>query len=205
MSIFRLNHPAISGVTKIQGHSMDDKHLLDQYLAGDDAALTMLVKHYQKDVYGFICRQVRNPVDAEDLTQKVFVNVFLKAEQFSGDASFKTWLYQIAINLCKNHYRANDRQRIDSTDVEDLGLVSAQICEDDFVVEEERSQLKKSINRLPEKQRLTVKLRLYQECTFKEIAEIMSSSVGTAKAHYHQAVKSLHRMFNEAEYETSEL
>lgn len=184
---------------------MNDKRLLNQYLAGDDGAMTLLVKHYQKELYGFVYRQVRNRADAEDVTQKVFVNLFLKAEQYNGEASFKTWLYQIAINLCKNHFRANDRRRIDSTDIEELGLISGDTCEEKFASEQKQLQLKNSINKLPAKQRLTVRLRLYQQCTFKEIAQIMSSSVGTSKAHYHQAIKSLHRMFNEAEYETSEL
>lgn len=185
---------------------MEDKRLLDDFLAGDEAALTALVEYYQKELYAFIYRQVGNAADAADLAQKVFVNVFLKADQFNGDSSFKTWLYQIAINQCKNHYRSKDRQRIDDVEIDDLSLAStASSSEDEVAIDEERRLLRESIDRLPDKQQLTVRLRLYQECTFTEIAEIMSSSTGTAKAHYHQAVRSLHRMIKEVDYETNEL
>ena len=91
---------------------MDDKALLAQFIDGDEAALQILVERYQKALYAFIYRQVGDVEDAADLTQKAFVNVFLKAKQFEGKASFKTWLYQIAVNLCKNHFRANHRDLI---------------------------------------------------------------------------------------------
>lgn len=185
---------------------MKDKRLLDDFLAGDEAALMALVEYYQKELYAFICRQVGNAADAADLTQKVFVNVFLKADQFNGDSSFKTWLYQIAVNQCKNHYRSQDRQRIDDVAIDDLSLQSTgSSSEDEVIIDEERRLLRESINRLPNKQQLTVRLRLYQECTFAEIAQIMSSSTGTAKAHYHQAVQSLRRMVKEVVYESNEL
>ena len=60
---------------------MDDKRLLSLFINGDESALTLLVERYQKELYGFIYRQVGNHADAADLSQKVFVNVFLKAEQ----------------------------------------------------------------------------------------------------------------------------
>lgn len=183
---------------------MDDKKLLTQFVSGDDSALTQLVERYQKELYGFIYRHVGNHADAADLTQKVFVNVFLKAEQFSGKSSFKTWLYQIAINQCKNHFRSKDRQRIDDVEVEGLTL----IAEDQFAHlenEEQQRILREAVNQLPNKQRMTMKLRLYQDCTFAEIAEIMAASVGTAKAHYHQAVGSLRKMLKKERHELPEL
>ncbi|WP_455203821.1 RNA polymerase sigma factor [Kaarinaea lacus] len=183
---------------------MDDKNLLTQFVSGDDSALTRLVERYQKELYGFIYRHVGNQADAADLTQKVFVNVFLKAEQFSGKSSFKTWLYQIAINQCKNHFRSKDRQRIDDVEVEGLTL----IAEDQFAHlenEEQQRILREAVNQLPNKQRMTMKLRLYQDCTFAEIAEIMAASVGTAKAHYHQAVASLRKMLKKDRHELPEL
>jgi len=184
---------------------MDDIQLLTRYIKGDESALTQLVVRYQKEVYGFVYRQVGNHADAADLTQKVFVNVFLKAEQFNGASSFKTWLYQIAINQCKNHFRGNDRQRLDDVELESLPLIE----DDDFVSQLETAEqqriLRRAVDRLPSKQRMTVRLRLYQECTFVEIAEIMAASVGTAKAHYHQAVTSLRKMLEKEHYEVTEL
>lgn len=184
---------------------MDDKRLLSLFINGDESALTQLVERYQKELYGFIFRQVRNHADAADITQKVFVNVFLKAEQFNGNSSFKTWLYQIAINQCKNHFRSNDRRRIDDVDIEGLAQMICGDFESDLETAELQRILREAVEQLPSKQRMTVRLRLYQECTFAEIAEIMAASVGTAKAHYHQAVTSLRKMLKKEHYELPEL
>jgi RNA polymerase sigma-70 factor (ECF subfamily) len=179
---------------------MDDKDLLDRYVAGDESALTALVRQYQKELYAFVYRHVGNMDDAADLTQMVFVNVFLKAEQFNGTSSFKTWLYQIAVNQCKNHFRSKDRQRIEDVELETLPLCVEDEKVQALVRNQEQTMLRIAIDNLPERQRLTVRLRLYQECTFAEIADIMSSSVGTAKAHYHQAVTTLRKTLREEQY-----
>lgn len=184
---------------------MDDIKLLEKYISGDEQALTKLVERYQKELYGFIYRQVKNHADSADLTQKVFVNLFLKAEQFSGKSSFKTWLYQIAINQCKNHFRSNDRQRIDDVEVEDLPLIADDRNMANLQSAEQQEMLRNAVEKLPSKQKMTVKLRLYQDCTFAEIAEIMTASVGTAKAHYHQAVVSLTKMLKKEHYELREM
>jgi RNA polymerase sigma-70 factor (ECF subfamily) len=184
---------------------MDDTQLIEQYIGGDDGALTLLVERYQKELYRFVYRQVNNHADAADLTQKVFVNLFLKAEQFNAQSSFKTWLYQIAINQCKNHFRSNDRRRLDDVEIETLPLISADSNAEQVHQAEQRRLLKEAVDKLPSKQQMTVKLRLYQDCTFPEIAEIMTGSVGTAKAHYHQAVSSLRKMLTKEQYELPEM
>ena len=180
---------------------MDDTTLLKRFIDGEDSALTRLVEKYQKELYGFIYRHVNNRADAEDLTQKVFVNVFLKAEQFGGRSSFKTWLYQIAINQCKNHYRSRDRQRLEDVEFDALDIRADEDYEAEFEHAQKQRLLKEAVDKLPTKQRMTVSLRLYQDCTFPEIAEIMAASVGTAKAHYHQAVTSLRKTLQKEEYE----
>ena len=184
---------------------MDDLILLERYINGDDVALTYIVKRYQKDIYRFVYRQVGNEADAADVTQKTFVNLFLKAGQFQGKSSFKTWLYQIAVNQCKNHFRSNDRRREQPGD----GYENDMVLEDnkfkDVDTAQKRYLLRTAINALPARQRLAVQLRVYQECTFAEIADIMSSSVGTVKASYHQAVLSLTKSLKEAAYESAEM
>ncbi|MCI0507233.1 MAG: sigma-70 family RNA polymerase sigma factor [Gammaproteobacteria bacterium] len=184
---------------------MDDNTLLARYINGDDAALTCIVKRYQKDIYCFVYRQVGNEADAADITQKVFINLFLKARQFEGKSSFKSWLYQIAINQCKNQYRSNDRRREHGVDESAEEFIYEDNKFDDVFVMEKRRILQDAINNLPSKQRLTMQLRVYQECSFAEIAEIMASSIGTVKASYHQAVISLTKSLKEEAYEPAQM
>lgn len=184
---------------------MDDITLIERYINGDDVALTFIVKRYQKDIFRFVYRQLGNEADAADVTQKVFVNLFLKAGQFQGKSSFKTWLYQIAVNQCKNHFRSNDRRREQSGEATESDLILADDKFSDVDMQQKRQLLRDAINSLPARQRLTVQLRVYQECTFAEIADIMSSSVGTVKASYHQAVLSLSKCLKEDSYESAEM
>lgn len=184
---------------------MDDNTLILRYINGDDAALTCIVKRYEKDIYRFVYRQVGNEADAADVTQKVFVNLFLKAKQFEGKSSFKTWLYQIAVNLCKNQFRSNDRRREHGVDEAAEEFVYEDNKFDDVFSVEKRRILQAAISNLPERQRLTMQLRVYQECSFAEIADIMASSIGTVKASYHQAVMSLTKSLKEVAYEPAQM
>jgi len=168
----------------------DDAALLRAFVGGSEEAFKDLVRMHQAPLYRFIWRQVQDHSMAADLCQKVFLQVFLKAGSFRGAASFRTWLYQIAINQCRNHFRA-------SKHVENVGLdsVAPPVDESGDVVEAEQQtrRVRAAVDALPPKQRYTLQLRFYQECTFAEIAEIMSCPIGTAKANYHHAITALRK------------
>jgi len=177
---------------------VSDENLLERYCSGEKAALTELISRYQISLQQFIYRVVGNADDSADLLQKVFINLFLKADQFRGQSSFKTWLYQIAMNQCKNHFRGKERMRLDPS-APDWDNV---VCEDanvylDVENEQERMQLNNALTRLPHRQRATMQLRLQMDYTFKEIAQLMDVSEGTVKAQYHQALLTLKRLLLE--------
>ena len=166
----------------------------------DELAFKQLVVRYQQPLYQFIWRYVGHHDEAADLSQKCFVQLFLKADQFQGRSSLKTWLYQIAVNLCKSHFRANDRSRLEYGEVLDHEQKNDESdipLEEHVVNAQEQQLLKQAISRLPEVQRLTLTLRLYQDVTYVEIGQILDCPVGTAKANYHLAVKSLRKLLNE--------
>ena len=176
----------------------NDEQLLSRFVAeGNESAFKELVRRHQQPLYQFIWRRIGHEADAIDLVQKVFIQVFTKAEQFRGDAHFKTWLYQIAINLCKNHFRTRDRQRIDDIELEDLRLQAETHTLEDVAELEEQHFLNKAIMQLPEKQRTTLELHLYQGHTFLEIADIMGCAVGTAKANYHHAISAMRNLLGD--------
>ncbi len=178
----------------MNGTADDDQVLLSRFARdGDETAFKELVRLHQQPLYQFIWRRIGHEHDALDLCQKVFIQVFTRAQQFRGDASFKTWLYQIAINHCKNHFRARDRQRIDSVAIEDLDLQANEQTMDSIAELEEQNLLHHAVTQLPDKQRTTLELHLYQGHTFVEVANIMDCPVGTAKANYHHAILTLRK------------
>jgi RNA polymerase sigma-70 factor, ECF subfamily len=169
-----------------------DDELMRAFAGGSKQAFEELMQRHQQALYRFTWRQVGNHTEAADLCQKVFLKVFLKAGTYRGESSFRTWLYRIAINQCKNHFRGRDRQRLDEVDIEDLPPAS-NLLVDPVQTGQEQRLLRSAVEALPEKQRHTLELRFYQDCTFAEIAEIMGCPVGTAKANYHHAITSLRK------------
>ena len=169
-----------------------DFDLLDRFKAGDRGALEQIVSRYQKAIFFFILRMVWNETDAADLSQRTFVNAFRNIRGFDGRSSFKTCLYRIAINVCKNHFRDDPRRR--EVNIEGMVFVDGTNALEHMISEEERRRLSLALNELPEKQRHTIILKVHQELTYKEIAEITGSSEGTAKANFHFGVKKLRKI-----------
>jgi RNA polymerase sigma-70 factor (ECF subfamily) len=83
-----------------------DLELVEALGRGEECALTALMGRYQEPVFHFICRHVANHEDARELTQEVFVRLYFNVRRFKPDAKFSTWLYQIALNLGRDHVKS---------------------------------------------------------------------------------------------------
>jgi len=173
----------------------DDISLLERYAAGEREAFDELVRRHQKPLYSMLYRMVSDHDDAADILQKAFVKAFTGLAGFERRSSFKTWLYQIAINLAKNLYR--DRSRAAYVPIDDVIIKREPRTLDGLIASENRQLLRKALGGLPEKQRLTLLLRVQENKKFEEIAGIMKCSLGTAKANYHHAVKKLKNIMGE--------
>ncbi len=177
----------------------DDLDILERAAAGEREAFDELVLKHQKALYSLLYRMVSNHEDAADLLQKAFVKAFTGLHAFERRSSFKTWLYQIAINLAKNVYR--DRSRAEYVPIDDVVIRKNPRTVETLIAKENRLQLRKALVELPEKQRLTLLLRIQEDKKFEEIAGIMRCSVGTAKANYHHAVQKLKAALSERQDE----
>ncbi len=179
---------------------MDDIRLVERYRSGDNNAIEELVMKYQKQIYAFVYRIINDPEEAKDLTQKTFLKAFHAIGGFRKEASFKTWLYKIAMNTSLSHFKQN-RQREMETELQEA-LIANQAGALSLVIEKERMDyLRKALGALPERQRLAIILRTYEGLSCKETAEVMGCSEGAVKAHYHTAVKGLRTLLKEKGYE----
>ncbi|OGW34606.1 MAG: hypothetical protein A2X58_01920 [Nitrospirae bacterium GWC2_56_14] len=174
-----------------------DNDLIDRYAAGDREAFNALVQKHQKPLYALVYRMVSNHEDAADLLQKTFVKAFTGLSGFERRSSFKTWLYQIAINLAKNTYR--DRAKVQYVSLDDVVLRKDPRTLDVLIRKEHHNLLLEAVGSLPEKQRMTLTLRVQNGLKFEEIANIMQCSLGTAKANYHHAVQKMKILLKEKE------
>lgn len=169
-----------------------DYQLLDRYGTGDEAAFEELVKRHQKTIYDLAYRMLESHADAADLAQRTFVQAFLHHQSFKRESSFRTWLYQIGMNLCRNAIR--DRARRVHEDVDELPLADPRDIFAEVAGAELKDLLGRAIRTLPTRQREALVLRVYHNHAFAEIGMIMSCSEGTAKANYHHAVDKLRRV-----------
>jgi len=175
----------------------DDIALIQRYLAGEEAAAEELVLRYQKQLYAFLYRMTRDMEEAKDLTQKTFLKAIQGLGGFRGDASFKTWLYQIALNTGLNHLKENRREMVD---IDETALGSSDDTLDGLIEEERKQRIRNSLHRLPERQRTAVVLRAYDGLSCMETAQVMGCSEGAVKAHYHLGVKKLREYMEECGY-----
>ena len=178
-----------------EGIEINDHELVTRFQRdSDESAFRELVQRYQRPLYNFVWRHIQQHEESADICQQVFIQVFNKAQTFRGEASFKTWLYQIALNQCKNWYRSQQRHPMELATPEVLAAIVMDNPAVESSGEAERRVLNQAISALPEKQRHTLYLHLYQDCSFQEVATIMDCPSGTAKANYHHAIQTLRKL-----------
>ena len=174
---------------------------MEQALSGEIEAFEDLVRKYQTPLYYLTLRFVRNEQAAADLTQTAFLRAFQGLEGFRQGASFKTWLYRIAINLCKNYLRDRDRKGLENSGEIDPPSHTNPLQE--LIKHEDQRLMIQAWRQLPEKQRLTVTLKIQEGMKYREIAEVLECSVGAVKANFHHACTKLKEILQEGRDEVS--
>lgn len=174
---------------------LSDTELVSAFQSGTREAFDAIVERHQRQVYALCYRFVRNHEEAADLAQDAFVRAFKGLKRFKGDASLGTWLYRIAVNVCLNRAAARKPQ---TTTLDDAGRLDANAVDPlrELLRSERAAALQAAIDRLPPKQRATLVLRIYQECSHKEIAAALDSTVGAVKANFFHALGNLRRMLS---------
>ena len=164
---------------------VDDKTLILEFLDGNVESFNTLILQHEGWVHGMILQVVRHKEDTEDLCQDIFVKVYFKLKRFRFESTFKTWLYRIVINSINNYLR---KQKLLTWFGQDL--------KEELAIEEHDNSIKKDTiykmtNKLPNKQRNIVLLRIYQDLPFKTIGNILSISENSAKVSFYKAKENL--------------
>jgi RNA polymerase sigma-70 factor (ECF subfamily) len=167
---------------------MTDDQLIHRIRDGDIGAFEELVLRYQKPIYAFVLRMLKNTMDAEDTVQKVFLLAYQNLKGFRFESSFKTWLFRISINQCHNHFRQQKKRAF--TALEEIPLADPGISqEDEFSQKELRGVAQKAIERLPPKQKMVLLLRIDQDLSFEEIGKALNMKANSAKVNFHYALE----------------
>ena len=165
-----------------------DFELIQDVKNGSKKSFEELVQRHEKFLMKTVVRMTRDLDAAEDVVQDTFIKAYKRLNLFEGRSSFRSWLYQIALNTARNRFRKHSRETvgIDNLDVAVDGEVESRMIAKDV-----RGILQKEIALLPDRQRTALSLRIFDDLSFKEIAEIMHCPYDTAKANYRHALLKL--------------
>jgi RNA polymerase sigma-70 factor (ECF subfamily) len=178
-----------------------DAALMLRVKRGDMAAFTELVDKYKQPVMNMVCRILRDPTEAEDLAQNVFIQVHKSAHRYHVTARFTTWLFTIARNLCLNEIRRRSRHPADSidathTDSEDQPLRQFEDAKsasppDALLQRELEHKILQAIADLPEPQRTALVLCRQEELSYEDIAGVLGCSISATKSLIHRGRETL--------------
>jgi RNA polymerase sigma-70 factor (ECF subfamily) len=180
---------ATPAVRMKQTDSDTELALVERCKRRDAEAFGKIVDAYQNRVYGFVKRMVRDPEDAADVAQEVFIRAFQAFGRFDGRSSLRTWLFRIAHNLCIDRARRNDRSPIeaslDARDDEDGAweISDARWAPEQLVLNAELyEQVEKALAAMSEKLRTVLLLHDREDFAYDEIAETLNLPIGTVKS-----------------------
>ena len=170
-----------------------DEALVRQFLRGDVAAFTELVTRYTAPIFNLVFRLTDDRAEAENITQETFLRVYAALPRSRTDLAFKPWLFQIAVNLCRDLARkklpmaftelASDDQAAPEEGIED----ETPLPLDQIEERELERALALAVMSLPEVYRIAVKLRYTEEMPYDEIAAVLKLPVNTVRTHLFRA------------------
>lgn len=179
-----------------------DEELVDRSKTGDKESFNQLVRRWERPIFALAYRTLGREEDARDVTQETFLRAFRALPGFKGDAKFSSWLYRIALNLCRDWIRKERRTPVSQVPegVELEQLVEQHGPKQDVATAEdlaERAELSRGVAKamelLPAEQRTAILLKEYHGLTFQEIADMMSCPLSTAKTRVYQGLTLLRK------------
>ncbi|MGE0462417.1 MAG: RNA polymerase sigma factor [Vicinamibacterales bacterium] len=176
-----------------------DEELVAKSVAGDADSFNQLILRWERPIYALAYRVIGRDEDARDVVQETFLRAFRALPGFKGQAKFSSWLYRIALNLCRDWIRRQKRTPVvaapEGVDVIELAAEQGPVESIEDLVA--RNQLSASVavamQKLPEEQRTAVILKEYHGLTFQEIADLQGCPLSTVKTRLYQGLSVLRR------------
>ncbi|WP_159799449.1 RNA polymerase sigma factor [Flavobacterium sp. MK4S-17] len=177
-----------------------DAVLVKNYIGGDENALAALIRRHQSKIYGFIYSKVTDRDIADDIFQDTFIKVIrtLKSNSYNEEGKFLPWVMRIAHNLIVDHFRKNKKMPM-YRETEEFSIFSIMSdnspnIESRIITEQVENDLQRLIEELPDDQKEVLQMRIYQDLSFKEIADLTGVSINTALGRMRYALMNLRKV-----------
>ena len=186
-----------------------DEELVALTVGGDVESFNQLVVRWERPIYALAYRVIGREEEARDVVQETFLRAFRGLANFRGQAKFSSWIYRIALNLCRDWIRRERRARVSQAPegVDLAELVSEQgpvESIEDLVARNDMSRtVARAMQELPEEQRTAIILKEYHGMTFQEIADLQGCPLSTVKTRLYQGLSVLRRHLREQGHEAS--
>jgi len=177
-----------------------ESKLIERLVARDERAFNELVRAYRQRVFALVLRMLGNPAEAEDLAQEVFVQVFKAIGTFRGESKLSTWIYRIAVNLCKNrskylkvrHAGEQDeleavQERVPLGEVRGANVGQVERPDEALGGKQVEAIVQRAILQIEPSFRECLVLRDVEELSYEEIEAITGLAAGTVKSRIHRA------------------
>lgn len=177
----------------------NDDIIINQILAGDANAFTVLVDRYKDLVFTLGLRMLKNREEAEEVTQDTFIKVYRSLNKFKGDSKFSTWIYKVAYNSCLDQIKKNKKHQ-NNVEINEFTQYQIKTINDafDVLVEEERNQMiQDCLNLLPSEDSFLLTLYYFEEQSLEEIANIVGLNANNVKVKLFRSRKKLASILKE--------
>ncbi|MBI9102626.1 MAG: sigma-70 family RNA polymerase sigma factor [Spirochaetales bacterium] len=166
-----------------------EQELILKARAGDGAAFNGLVRLYDRRIYQAAYSILRNPDESKDMVQETFIRAYRHINNFDPDRPFYPWLYRIVKNLCLNRTTNKGYRTASLPEMEQASAMAGP--EESLMREESAREVREAVERLPEKHREIIVLKHFQDCSYKEMSEILDVPEGTVMSRLYHARKAL--------------
>ena len=177
---------------------IDEKKLIDRILSGDQDAFSTLMQAYEDKVYNLCLRMCADREEAKDLAQEAFIKAWRGLKFYKQEAAFSTWLYRLTSNVCIDFLRQKKRKAavsLAAPEDEQIDIPDPAPRPDELVLQKQRNEaVAEAMSQLEDEFRLVLALRVVQERSYEEIAEIMDLKPGTVKSRLARAREKLRKV-----------
>ena len=179
---------------------LPDAVLVKNYISGDESALASLIERHQSKIYGFIYSKVNDRDLSDDIFQDTFIKVIktLKTKSYNEEGKFLPWVMRIAHNLVVDHFRKAKKMPF-QRETEEYSIFNymtdnAPTIESQMITEQVEVDLTRLLDELPDDQKEVLVMRMYQDLSFKEIADLTGVSINTALGRMRYALLNLRKI-----------
>lgn len=182
-----------------------DQELIRQFIAGDHSSLETIIIRHERKIFSYIILIVKDKQLAEDIFQDTFIKVIntLRAGSYNEEGKFLPWVMRIAHNLVIDFFRKSKRMPLvensEEYDLFETLKIFEETIEDKIITAQIHDDVRRLVEYLPEEQKQVLKMRHYQDMSFKDIADQTDVSINTALGRMRYALINLRKMVKEKE------